>query len=152
MKPSERVMGQNTILVLILLSFLLAGSLPATAASVIPKQIVPEACTAGGSGCTLCHVGELVINLTNYLMFGVALPATALLVTIGGIMLLISGASEERRTLGKKILTSTIVGLIIVLIAWLGVDTIIRVLTGTNQLSQLGPWNEFKVPAGGCPI
>ena len=139
--------------VLTILAAIFLGIAFLASAAVIPKQIVPEACTLGGSGCTLCHMGELVINLTNFLMYGVALPATVVLVAAGGIILLISGASETRRTLGKKILTSTIIGVIIIFIAWLGVDTIIKILTGgTQQLSNFGPWNKFEIPAGGCPL
>lgn len=86
-------------------------------------------------------------------MYGVALPATVVLVATGGIILLISGASEEKRTLGKKILTSAIIGVIIIFIAWLGVDTLIKILTGgAQQLSNFGPWNKFEIPTGGCPL
>lgn len=137
-------------------SALVAIALP-SAAAFLPSPIVPAACRIGGSGCTLCHLGELVINLTQYLIYGVALPGTVLLVAIGGLMLLISGASEKRRTLGKEILTSTLIGAIIVLVAWLGVDTLIKVLTLKNAggppgkfLEQLGPWNEFEVT--NCPL
>lgn len=119
--------------------------------------IVPDACRYGGSGCTICHLGELAINLTTFLIQDVALPLTAALVAVGGITLLISGPSETRRTLGKKILTSTLIGIIIVLVAWLATDTIIKTLTDrinfsepASLIKEWGPWNKFE--AGKCPL
>lgn len=130
------------------------------------EPLVPAECRLGGSGCTLCHIAVLAINITDFLMKSIAFPAAVLLLVIGGLTLLISGASDERRTLGKKILTSTIVGLIIVMLAWLGVDTIIKVLTGSFDFggepgslfvnfmdrfsANFGPWN--GVDPSSCPL
>lgn len=134
--------------------FLLA--IPATTAAAI----IPPECRFGGSGCTICHMAVGIINLTNFLMKDIAFPAAVLLVTVGGIMLLVSGPSEPRRTLAKQILTSTVIGLIIILLAWIGVDTIIKVLTGsfnfggepgsllknfTAATGRFGPWNQIPI-------
>ncbi|MBI4132767.1 MAG: hypothetical protein HY473_01550 [Candidatus Sungbacteria bacterium] len=118
-------------------------------------QIVPPECRIGGSGCTLCHIGVLAINITEFMIYRVAFPLTALLIAAGGLILLTAGTSESRITLGKKILTNTLIGIIIVLLAWLAVDTVIKVLTGGNQLvsdplGKLGPWN--KLDPTGCPL
>ncbi len=146
--------------VIALLALLIYASPLAAAAA-----LVPEACLAGGSGCTICHLGILTINITNFLMKNVAFPATILLVAVGGIMLLISGPSEERRTMGKKILTSTVTGLLIIMLAWLGVDTLIKVLTGSfkfggepgslftnfkSSAGNFGPWS--RLPIEKCGI
>ncbi len=134
-------------------------------AALIPKQIVPEACSLSKvnlakeyGGCTLCHLGVMVINLTNFLMFAVAIPATALLVTAAGIIILTSGGSESRLGLGKDMLTKTVIGLIIVLVAWLAVDTLFKVLTAgrgstvgfRGAVELFGPWNTF--PAERCTL
>lgn len=147
MKHEANRIGTYSLRTALVAAAMIGVAAPALAA-LLPEHIVPDACRASAlatpGSCTLCHIGELVINLTQYLIWGVALPATILFVAIGGLVLLASGASETRRTLGKKILLNTLIGAIIVLVAWLGVDTLIRILTGTNQLSQFGPWNEFK--------
>lgn len=129
--------------------------MPAIAAAQGGEGLVPAACRLQAlrttpQGCTICHMGELVINLTNFAMKTLAFPLAVLLVAIGGLMLLVSGASEERRSMGKKILTSAVIGLIIVILAWIGVDTIIKVLNGNFDLTQpaelsrqFGPWNRF---------
>jgi len=103
--------------------------------------------------CSICHFAALAINITKFLMYYVALPATALLVGIGGIMLLIAGPSEPLRNRGKEILKATVIGVIIVFLGWILVDTVIKVVTDRwsggagNLLIQLGPWNEFDVAA-----
>ncbi len=116
--------------------------------------IVPQACRLGDPGpCTICHLAVLVINFTNFLMKIIAFPAAALLVAIGGLTLLISGASENLRTLGKTILTNTVIGLIIVMIAWLLVDTAIKTLVGessSNFFGTFGPWHEVRPER--CPV
>ncbi|OHA10088.1 MAG: hypothetical protein A3A44_00385 [Candidatus Sungbacteria bacterium RIFCSPLOWO2_01_FULL_60_25] len=144
-RPLRIILALTAAAALLLIAF------PASAA------IVPDACrikavqadiTAGRPfGCTVCHLGVMLINLTNFFIFTIALPVTALLVAIGGIVLLTAGPSEKMRTLGKTILTRTVVGAVIVLVAWLAVDTLIKVLTnGKDALSELGtPWNEVPV-------
>lgn len=139
-------------------------ALPAQAA-LIPKQIVPEACTGAKltlskeqGGCTLCHLGVMAINLTNFLMFAIAIPAAALLVTLAGIVILTSGGSDARLGWGKDILAKAVIGAIIVFIAWLAVDTLFKIFTAGKDgrpgfrgaVEVLGPWNEF--PAERCGI
>ncbi|OHA09195.1 MAG: hypothetical protein A3B37_01490 [Candidatus Sungbacteria bacterium RIFCSPLOWO2_01_FULL_59_16] len=136
-----------------LIALVLLVALPASA------QIVPPECRAdrAAKDCTICHIGILVINLTRFLMETIAFPVAALLIAAGGIMLLISGPSEQRRTQGKKILTSTVVGILIVLLAWLAVDTTIKIVTGKldfsgpgQLLESWGPWNTFNPTP--CPL
>ena len=145
---------------LFLLGIILAGvlgviALPAIAAPPdLDGGLVPCGSKSNTDPCTICHFGALAINLTNFLMYYVALPATALLVAIGGIMLLIAGPSEPLRNRGKEILKATVIGVIIVFLAWLLVDTLIKVLTnnwddgaGGLIMEELGPWNKFDVDA-----
>lgn len=117
------------------------------AAGLIPTQIVPEACSIGGSGCTLCHLGALAINLTNFLMFAIAIPAVGLMAVIGGFIWMTAGGSPAQVERGRKILTATVVGAAIVFLAWLGVDTFFKVFAGGPgfAIEGLGPWNEFPV-------
>lgn len=94
------------------------------------------------------------MNFTEFLMYTIAFPAAVLLFAIGGILLLVFGGSEDKRVLGKKMLTNTLIGLLIVMLAWLGVDTIIKVLTlGRNAFISdggIGPWN--RLDPSDCPL
>lgn len=120
----------------------------------LSNGLVPCGSASNPEPCSICHFGALAINITNFMMYYVALPATALLVAIGGIMLLIAGPSETLRTRGKEILKATIIGILIVFLAWLLVDTMIKIVTndwsegaGSLLMEQLGPWNKFDVEA-----
>lgn len=130
------------------LLFVLSAAMPANG---FTGPIVPCG-RSGQPACTLCDLGVGIVNLTKFLMENIVIPAAALLIVAGGLLILISGSSEERLKLGKTIITRTIVGAIIVLLAWLMVDTTIKVLTigaGTDRQFKgaLGPWNELKSDA-----
>ena len=145
----------------IALGFLIALALAAAAparSALIPTQIIPEACTTGSPGfptsCRICHIAEAAINLTNFLIFAIAIPAVGLLILIAGFLLLTAGGSEDRVRQGKKIITNTIVGAFIVFLAWLGVDTIFKTLTGSEgfrgAVEYFGPW--YRFPTDQCII
>ena len=101
--------------------------------------------------CTVCDLGILIINITNFLIKNIAIPLAGLMIIIGGITIMIGSASEERVKAGKKILTNAIIGVIIVFVAWLFVDTVIKVLTGGwSGFANFGPW--YRIPPGTCPF
>lgn len=143
--------GVSIAAVLLLAAILI----PAPALAQFAGPIVPCGTSINREPCTICHLGVLIINLTKFLMQSIAFPASVLLIAIGGIVIMTAGPSEERVTTGKKILTNTIVGLLIVMLAWLAVDTIIKILTGTIDFSgppgslftnltvKFGPWNQI---------
>jgi hypothetical protein len=150
------------LVTLALVLFMSAASASVYAAPLFGEKnpIVPCGIKSlGQPECNLCYIGTTIMNLTDFLIYYIALPATALLIAAGGIILLIAGPSEGLNTLGKNILTSTIIGIIIVLMAWIIVDTIIKVLTNKDfdlsgspgQLhSKWGPWN--KLDPTKCPL
>lgn len=128
---------------------------------IVPPECRYENIKGNITGCTLCHIAILVINLSNFSIYWIALPATALLVAAGGMFLLTSAESEERRTLGKRILTDTMIGLAIVLLAWMTVDTTIKLLTGSisfgapagELIDAFGPWNKIEISeTRKCPL
>lgn len=157
-RNSIRLAAAASLLVLVL-----GAAFPA-AANHGGIHIVPEQCRLPSNiarTCTLCHIAVMTVNFTNFLMKNIAFPAAVLLITIGGLTLLTAGPSEGRRTTGKKTITTTIVGLIIVMLAWIAVDTIIKVLTGADLIGPpgnlfknlsvtFGPWNE--IDPTNCPL
>lgn len=137
-------------------SFSSKTALAQTSIQTIEQQgIVP--CGKGTSpSCKVCDIYKLAQNVTDYII-GLAFFVATAAIAIGGVMILIGAYSEERVKLGKEILTDGIVGLLIILFAWLMVDTIIKVLvtngnflditrtTGSGfQISNLGPWNAIR--------
>ena len=122
------------------------------------QGLVPCGTSTTKPSCNICDFWILIINVTNFLIWNIAIPLAGLMIVVGGIMIMIGSASESRVAVGKKILTNAIIGVIIVFVAWLFVDTIIKVLTGSLNFSgpsgqffgTLGPWNQ--IPPGICPF
>lgn len=101
--------------------------------------IVP--CT---DNCTLCDLWHLASNIINFLTFNLSIPLASLLLVIAGFIFLISGGSQEKVSLAKRILTNTIIGLAIIFCSWLLIDTLFKSLA-TGAFS--GAWNKFPT----CP-
>lgn len=74
--------------------------------------------------CDLCVFAVLISNIKNYALM-IAGPITVLMIIIGGVMITVSGGQENLRAHGKKTLTGGIIGLIIVLLAWVIVTSVL---------------------------
>lgn len=92
------------------------------------------------SPCTVCDFYKMADGIIKFITIDIVPPLAVLLIIIGGVMFIFSGGSEERITKGKAILTSTIVGLIIVYTSWILVDTIFKKIAD----QQFGPWNKIE--------
>jgi hypothetical protein len=92
--------------------------------------------SGGGTPCTsLC---DLIKTFINVIYFGITLVlfvAAPILFAWGGLMLLFSGGNPGRTGSAKKILTGTLVGILIVLCAYLIISEIITFL-GLSGLIQ----------------
>jgi hypothetical protein len=79
----------------------------------------------------LCAFLQLIVNIKNLaLMIGA--PITALMIVIGGVNRAIAGSSRVVLERANKIITGGVVGLIIVLSAWLIVGGIITAVYGRD--------------------
>ncbi|MBI2055698.1 MAG: hypothetical protein HYT42_02290 [Candidatus Sungbacteria bacterium] len=142
-------LAQYGILAIVLFVFLAPGLL--AHAAVFQGPVVPCG-RAGMPDCNLCFLGVLVLNLTKFMMYAIAIPAVGLMVLVGGGMMVVSGGSDTMIKKGKSILTKTVAGALIVFLAWLFVDVTIKTFTGGEQrfLGAIGPWNE--VPTSACRL
>ncbi|MDO8492055.1 MAG: pilin [bacterium] len=108
--------------------------------------------SAGQDPCTICDFSVLLKNIIDFLIWNIAIPLAGLMIVVGGIMIMIGSASETRVAAGKKVLTNALIGIVIVFVAWLFVDTVIKVLTGSfsrqSFFSIALPWN--RIPPGAC--
>lgn len=112
------------IFVLILASALLPTSF------AFAQGLVP----CGGPGqpaCTWNHLLQLVRNVINFLLFIIAIPLAVLLVAWGGVLILVSGTNPSNVNKGRTIIYQTLISLAIAFLAWLIVNTLIGVITGT---------------------
>lgn len=90
--------------------------------------------------CKICHLFELVSIIVNFITYNIAAPLATIMLIYGGVMLIISGGSEDRKKKGLNAIWAAVWGLVIVFGAWLIVNTIINSLA-SNEFS--GGWNKF---------
>lgn len=87
--------------------------------------IVPCGTSEYPEPCTPCHFFLAFKNIFDFIITYLAPPVAGLMFLIGGIILLTAGGSEEGRARGKKVFTSTVIGLVIIYTAWLLIDSLI---------------------------
>lgn len=94
----------------------------------------------GQDPCTLCHIFELARNVIQFLLEFVLVIAPVFIL-IGGIMILASAGTPDRVALGKRIITSAVIGVVIALGAWAILGTLFNALIGGPGFPWA--WNEF---------
>ncbi len=121
-------------------------------------QLVPEAseldadCPVGaplGFGGVL----QLIQNGMNAaISFGVLI--SVFVIAGAGILWILTPTNPENHSRAKAILTSAVIGLLIILSAWLVVDFVMKLLySGTDgQQGKFGPWNEILVGGDICVV
>ena len=94
--------------------------------------------------CTFCDLIKLFDNIVKFLA-GLA-PVLAILFIIGGAFIIItSGGSPDRLSSGKKMITAAVVGLAVVLGAWVIVSTVFLIITGSNKFYGAPlPWYAIR--------
>lgn len=132
-------MNKNNKKLLFILTavFFISFALPSNAA------ILPYCAYSGD--CEVCDFFRLFINLANwgYLYIG---SAALLFFIIGGMFLVTGGSKPDRLNKGKQIVTSSIVGMIIVLCSWLIINFVITSLANDGELKNSiskGSWYEL---------
>lgn len=106
--------------------------------------LVPCSGTAANP-CTFNKFMALANKVIQFLIFGLALPISAIAFAYAGFLLLTSGGNEANRTKAKDVFKTVFLGLLAALAAWLIVYTILKSLSvnlspssGWSWLSQVG--------------
>lgn len=124
----------------------LAASADSAAVGSANWHIIPDACKCPGSapdfGCVL-QVTQNVMNLGVYL----ALILMTIAIATAGFLWIFAPISAQNREMAKSTLTNAVIGIVIVLSAWLVVDFVMKKLYG--QDNAWGPWNEILHANGG---
>jgi hypothetical protein len=103
-------------------------------------SIVPSQCTA--CPCGYGGILQLVQNLTNAAV-AVGVIAMVIVIAYAGASFMLNPTNPEARTKARSMLINVVVGMIIVLAAWLVVDFIMKVLYDDTNY---GPWNSILAP------
>lgn len=94
--------------------------------------------------CTLCHLFVLFKRIVDEIVMLYAFLLAVLMIVVGGIILQTAGGDPGRIGGGKKILKSAIIGIAIILLSWLIVDTVITFLTPASSPFQA--WHTIDCP------
>ena len=119
--------------VIFFVGFFLATATLASAAGVVPCD---------GPGCRACDVVILGQNLLMWFI-GIMASIIALMFAWGGMQMVMSAGNPGAVTQGREKMTNAVIGLVIILGAWLIVDTVLKVVMGGN----IGVWNEVECVA-----
>jgi hypothetical protein len=100
-------------------------------------------CGCPGNPCTLCH---LIIGFKKLIEYGmiILLASAIAAITIAGIMYMVSSGSEPAIQQAKSFLKAALIGLTVVLAAWLIVFTVLWGLSAKGDLGVgVSGWNTF---------
>lgn len=101
-------------------------------------QIVPDSCNGIGGCQSICDVAKLAQNVLNDGIY-FAVVISAVLFAWGGWQYLTAGGQDFKIRKAKKMFLNIVIGLCIIVGAWLLVDTLLNVLTGQSGLQ----WNRI---------
>lgn len=94
-----------------------------------------------GEPCNVCHVGEMSQNIINFIIRTLVPLLAIILVAWGGFEIITSGGNEDRYKSGRDRITKAVVGVAIVLLAWVLVNFFLSQLF---KESISGDWWSFS--------
>ncbi|MBU1146373.1 pilin [Patescibacteria group bacterium] len=154
----------KTLITIIIIGLGVAIALP-TFASWPATPLLPPCATdtqTGMAGHPICGFNDFIllgVNLTKMIL-GLVGSLALLFFIYGGVMFLLAGGKSEMIEKGKKIITNAVIGVAIVLGAWIIVNFAIAALTGTpvSNVKIFGtqdwwrtPGAETTAPSDGTP-
>ncbi|MCK5080531.1 MAG: hypothetical protein KAQ63_00045 [Candidatus Moranbacteria bacterium] len=93
--------------------------------------------------CTLCHLFLLLKNVFD-LMLSLLIVTAILLLTIGGVVYIVSMGNPSLVGIAKNIITKTLIGFALMLAGWLLVFTLLTFLSTGNMVGKgTTSWFEF---------
>lgn len=96
-----------------------------------------------GPDCQACHLVQLGNNLLVWFI-GFVSSIIFLVFVIGGLKMVMSAGNEGGVSEAKGMMTSAVIGFVILLAAWLIVDTVLKMFVDEGKL---GVWNEIQCVA-----
>lgn len=105
--------------------------------------------------CQFCHLFVLIHNVYNFLALQITPALAVVMFVFGGLLLMFSGSDTvlsggaKQSATAKRILTGTVMGVVLVLLSWILVNTTINVIAGFGVEAEIAgqpagfpwPWN-----------
>jgi len=99
----------------------------------------------GEEACQFCHFFVMFNNVVRFVMFTLVPVVAVLMLVIGGIMFFFAGAKPSILIRARGIITSVVIGLVIIFSAWVIVNTIL-VQSGIVDSPSLLQWWQIDCP------
>jgi len=122
---------------------------------LVQAQCPPEGslvpCGGEGCPCTLCHFFEMIQNIIDFVLRDIVPAVAVLMVVVAGAMMISAyagSAGPEMIAKAKKILMSVIIGLFIIYLAWIIINSFLSAI-GVASWTGLDNWwtIDCEVPA-----
>ena len=98
------------------------------------------------SRCQLCHFFVMLDGILDFIFLRLVPAIAVLMLLIGGIMLFFAGGSPQTLSQAKSVITTTVIGLVIIFAAWLVVNTFLLII-GVNAWTGLATgWFSINCP------
>jgi len=134
----SKIKNQKLLVIITLISLFL-----------IPNLVVANLVPCGGPyepPCRFCHLFVMLDEIIDFALLYIVFPLATLLIVFSGGTYMFSSGDEKKINEAKSILTSTIVGLIIIFSSWILVNTFMSWIGVAEWTGIREGW--FKIP---CP-
>ena len=117
---------------------------------LLPPSVIAEngllPCGPGTTkpSCGICDLFVLITNVLNFVMTRIVPVVATLMLIIGGIWFYFSGASPENKRRAQSIVTSSVIGVVIILTAWAVVNTILD----KSGIVEMDGWKWYDIECG----
>jgi len=138
---NEKLKIKKFLPTVILVFFLL--SLAGQTFAICEGPIVP--CGGASNPCQFCHIFVLINNIINFILTCLTPIAAGLMLIIGGFYFLAAGPSPEKVSQAKSIITAAVIGIVIIFVAWVFLNTFLDAI-GVAEWTGLGTWWKINCP------
>jgi type IV secretion system pilin len=113
---------------------------PAIAAAAgLSASIVPADCNQNGGCQSICDLAQLAQNVLNDAIY-LSVFLSAVLFAWAGWKHMTAGGDAHQISDANRVFSSVFIGLVVIISAWLLVDTLLRTLVGGSPSL---PWNQI---------
>ena len=126
---------------------------------IIYEGLVPCGKTSHESGesalvmapCQFCHLFVMINEIVSYFLIYILGPIIVLMILVAGIMFYFAGGNPNLLTQAKALITSVVIGVVIILCSYLIIGTVLNVM-GVSEANPLSGWATDGVFVIKCPI
>lgn len=96
--------------------------------------------------CTFCHFFVMLDGIIDFVLFKIVPPVAILMLVIGGVMFFAAAGSPEKLGTAKKLITSVVIGLIIIFAAWIIIDLFFSLIGVAEWTGLREGWFTINCP------